>query len=123
MASVTLMDENDLIQRRIIEHVPGVCMDTMVSRPNWVCRDVVTYKNSYAHVVVGHDGMDPVFVIIEELIVIGGDMVLFCVWNCNVHYFGDHYHAYVVDHTSQQSLAVELLDRNVHRAHVICLVV
>ena len=54
----------------------------------------------------------------EELIVIGGDMVLFCVRNCNVRYFDDHYHAYVVDHTSQQSLTVELLDRNVYHAHV-----
>ena len=114
------MDENDLIRSRIIEHVPGVCMDTMVSRPNWVCRDGVTYKNNNAYVVIGHDGMDPVFAIIEELIVIGGDMVLFCVRNCNVCCFDDHYHGYVVDHTSQQSLRVELLDRNVYHVHVMC---
>ena len=56
--------------------------------------------------VIGHDGMDPVFAIIEELLVIGGDMVLFCVRNCRVCYFDDHYHAYVVDHTSEQSLTV-----------------
>ena len=118
MAPVTLMDENDLIRSRIIEHVPSVCMDTKVSRPNWISRDGVTYKNNNAYVVIGHDGMDPVFAIIEELIVIGGDMVLFCVRNCIVRYFDDHYHAYVVDHTSQQSLTVELLDRNVYHAHV-----
>ena len=59
-----------------------------------------------------------VFAIIEEPIVIGGDMVLFCVRNCNVRYFDDHYHAYVVDLTSQKSLKVELLDRNVYHAHV-----
>ena len=40
-------------------------MDTMVSHPNWVCRDGVTYKNNNAYVVIGHDGMDPVFAIIE----------------------------------------------------------
>ena len=118
MTPVKLMDENELIRSRIIEQVPGVCMDTMVSRPNWVYRDGVTYKNNNAYVVIGHDGMDPMFAIIEELIVIGGDMVLFCVRNCNVRYFDDHYHAYVVDHTSQQSLTVELLDRNVYYAHV-----
>ena len=117
-APVTLMDENDLIRSRIIEHVPGVCMDAMVSRPNWVCQDGVTYKNNNTYVGIGHDGMDPVFAIIEELIVIGGDMVLFCIRNCNVRYFDDHYHAYVVDHISQKSLTVELLDRNVYHAHV-----
>ena len=89
-APVMLMDENDLIQSRIIQHVPGVFMDTMVSCPNWVCRDGVTYKNHNAYVVIGHDGMDPVFAIIEELIVIGGGMVVFSVWNCNVHDFDDH---------------------------------
>ena len=115
---VKLMDENELIRSRIIEQVPGVCMDTMVSHPNWVYQDGVTYKNNNAYVVIGHDGMDPVFALIEDLIVIGGDMVLFCVRNCIVRYFDDHYHAYVVDHTSQQSLTVELLDRNVYHAHV-----
>ena len=55
-----------------------------MSCPNWVCGDGVTYKKNNAYVVIRHDGMDPVFGIIEELIVIGGDMVLFCVLNCNV---------------------------------------
>jgi hypothetical protein len=118
MAPVTLMNENGLIQSHVIKHVPGVCMDTMVSHHNWVCRDGVTYKNNNAYVIIEHDGMDPVFAIIEELIVIGGDMVLFSVRNCSVRYFDDHYHAYVVDHTSQQSLTIELLDRNVYHAHV-----
>ena len=115
----TLMQENEVVRMRITELVPGVSMDTVVSRPKWVCRDGVIYKNNNAYVVIGYDGLDPVFGIIEELIVIVGDMVLFCVRNCNVCYFDDHYHAYVVDHTSKQSLTVELLDRNVYHAHVL----
>ena len=55
-------------------------------------------------VVIGHDGLDPVFASIEEVIVIGCDMVLFSVQHCDVCYFDDHYHAYVIDHTSKQSL-------------------
>lgn len=66
--------------------------------------------------MIGYDGLDPVFAFIEELIVIGGDMVLFSVQHCDVRYFDDHYHAYVVDHTSQQSLTTKLLDRNVYHA-------
>ena len=117
-APVTLKDTNELIQSFIINKIPEICMDAMVSHPNWICQDGVTYKNNNAYVVIGHDGIDPVFAVIEELIVIGGDMVLFCVRHCIVRYFDDHYHAYVVDHTSQQSLKVELLDRNVYHAHV-----
>ena len=49
MTPVKLMDENELIRSRIIEQVPGVCMDTMVSRPNWVYRDGVTYKNNVCY--------------------------------------------------------------------------
>ncbi len=88
-----------------------------MSHPKWVRLDGVTYKNNNAYVVIGHDGIDPVFALIEELIIVGGDLVLFSVRNCNVRYFDDHYHSYVVDYTSQLSLIVELLDRNVYHAH------
>ncbi len=63
--------------------------------------------------------MDPVFAKIGGLIVIGGDMVLFSVRNYHVRYFDDHYHAYVVDLTSQLSIKVELLHRHVYHAHVL----
>lgn len=96
---MTLTVETEVAQSRIIEQVPGVCMDILVSRPNWVCHGV-TYKNNNAYVVIGYDGLDPVFAFIEELIVVGGDMVLFSVRHCDVRYFDDHYHACVVDHLS-----------------------
>lgn len=60
-APVTLKNKNDLIRSRIIEHVPSVCMDIMLSCPNWVCRDGVTYKKNNAYVVIGHDGMDAIY--------------------------------------------------------------
>lgn len=59
--------------------------------------------------VIGYDGLDPVF----AFIVVGGDMVLFSVRHCDVRYFDDHYHTYVVD-PSQQSLTTKVLDRNVY---------
>ena len=34
--SVTVMLQNEVIWSRIIEQVPGVSMDTLVSHPNWV---------------------------------------------------------------------------------------
>lgn len=74
--------------------------------------------NNNAYVVIGHDGLDPVFASIEEVIVIGCDMVLFSVQHCDVCYFDDHYHAYVIDHTSKQSLENNLVDRNVYHCHV-----
>ncbi len=56
--------------------------------------------------------------VIEELIVIAGDMVLFNVRHCEVRYFDDHYHAYGIDITSQKSLVINILDRNVYHCHV-----
>ena len=71
--------------------------------------------NNNAYVVIGHDGLDPVFSSMEEVIVIGDDMVLFSVRHSDVRYFDDHYHVYVIE---KQSLENNLVDRNVYHCHV-----
>lgn len=50
--SSTLNNEQIDIQQRIIEMVPGISVNTSVFRPNWVCRDGVTYKNNNAYVII-----------------------------------------------------------------------
>lgn len=115
---VQLLNETQVIKEYIINRVPGVSMSTQVSHVNWIRRDGVTYKSNNAYVITAHDGMDPVFAIIEELIIIADDLCFFCISSCNVRYFDDHYHAYVVDHTSHQSLTDNLLDRNVYHSHI-----
>ena len=46
--------------------------------------------------IVQSDGLDPIFGQINEILVIGGDSVIFGVSVCKVLYFDDHYHAYVI---------------------------
>ena len=49
--------------------------------------------------------------------VIRGDMLIFVVSICNGKYYDSHYHAYVVDLTSQRSLFRHILDHSVHHGH------
>ncbi len=62
------------------------------------------YNNAFA--TTGSDGLDPRFACIQDLIVIGGDMVFFCVKLCDVLYFDDHFHAYVINISSQQTIVI-----------------
>lgn len=114
-----LKDEKYDIQDHIIREVPNIAMDTLLHRPNWVCRDRVQYKSNNAYIIVGTDGLDPCFAYVDELIVVGGDLLFFLVRLCEVLYFDDHYHAYVIKVTSQQSIYTKLLDRNVYHSHVL----
>ena len=43
-------------------------MDTAVFCPNWVCRDGVTYQNNTAYVIIGYDGLDPVLLLLRNLL-------------------------------------------------------
>ena len=86
-------------------------------RPTWVRRNGVLYQSNNAYLITSSDGLDPVFVPIDDVMVIGGDMVIFGLSLCKVSYFDCHYHAYVVTVTSHQSLFVNLLDHNVYHGH------
>ena len=45
------------------------------------------------------DGLDPKFVKLEEILVIGNCLITFIVDECKVLYFDDHYHAYAIELT------------------------
>ncbi len=85
-------------------------MDTVLHRPNWVRRDRV-------------HGLDPCFAYIDELIVVGGDLLFFLARLCDMLYFDDHYHSYVIKITPQQSIYTKLLhfewaDQKKHCANI-----
>ena len=44
-------------------------------------------------------------------------MVVFVVSLCNVNYYDSHYHAYVIDVTSQRSLFCNIHDQFVYHGH------
>lgn len=87
-----------------------------VFHPRWVCKDGITYKDE-VFLITGSDGLDPIFAQLDELLVIGGDMVIFVVHPCITVYFDSHYHAYVVSAKTQRVLLSSLADNNV--LHVI----
>ena len=75
----------------------------------------VLYQCNNAYLVTGSDGLDPIFSHLDDLMVMGGDMVIFIVSICNVRYYDSHYHAYVVDVTSQRSLFRDIIVYHSHK--------
>ena len=75
--------------------------DTQVLQPDWVKTDGILIKPG-AHFVISSDGLHPLFGrVINVLIIL--DNVILEVCHMKVDYFDDHYHAYVVSHTSNKS--------------------
>ena len=68
-------------------------------RPTWVRREGVVYK---AFLISGSDGLDPLFVKLDELLVIGGSTLLFVV---------------ILMLTANKSVMYEKYDNNVYHAH------
>ena len=67
------------------------------------------------------DGLDPKFVKLEEILVIGNCLITFIVNECKVLYFDDHYHAYAIELTPNKSIlnADMLYDHNIYHGHKI----
>ena len=89
-------------------------------RPQWVKKDGILYKSNNAYLIIGTDGLDPVFGHLDDILVAANHLIIFQVSLCRVLYFDDHYHAYVITVTSDQKLYNKLLDYNVHHAHRLC---
>lgn len=92
-------------------------MDSPIFHPRWVRQNGVLYQCNDAYLITGSDGLDPTFSHLDDLMVAGGDLVIFVVSLCNVQYYDSHYHAYVVDVTSQRSLLCKIIDHSVHHSH------
>ena len=97
--------------------LPEVSPEATIFRPSWVKRDGIHYESNNAYVIVGSDGLDPIFGHLDELLVIGGDIVIFCVSLCRVLYFHSHYHAYVISITPKRSLFSTLYDPKIYHSH------
>ena len=110
--------ESKDIKENLQKIYPELCDSSTVFRPRWVCKQSTTYKAD-AFVIVQSDGLDPIFGQINEILVIGGDSVIFGVSVCKVLYFDDHYHAYVISVTPCRTVVSlsALLDHNVYHAH------
>ena len=113
-----IRDESEKISGELREVVPSLSLDATVFRPTWVKTDGITYKLN-AYLVVDSDGLDPIFGRLDDLLVVGGNMVIFVIMLCKVLYFDSHYHAYRIMHTSNQVLYSSLFDTIVYHAHTL----
>ena len=114
-----IRDESEKISGELREVVPSLSLDATVFRPTWVKTDGITYKLNNTYLVVDSDGLDPIFGRLDDLLVVGGNMVIFVIMLCKVLYFDSHYHAYRIMHTSNQVLYSSLFDTKVYHAHTL----
>ena len=114
---VCVQDEPRDIQESLFGLIPHLSPEATVFHPTWVRRNGVQYQSNNAYVITGSDGLDPVFSRVDDLMIIGGDMIIFIVSTCQVLYFDSHHNAYVINVTSHKSLVTTLLDHSVHHAH------
>lgn len=110
-------DETKNIQDSLISVIPQISLESSIFRPRWVQQNGTMYQNNNVYLITGSDGLDPIFSRLDDLMVVGGDLVVFVTSLCEVVYFDSHYHAYVISVTSHQSLLTNLLDHNVYHSH------
>lgn len=110
-------EETDDIQKSLHELIVGLSPETSIFHPRWVKKDGILYKPDNAYLIVGIDGIDPIFGHLDDILIAANHLMIFKVSLCKIVYFDDHYHAYVITTTSNQKLYTELLDYNVYHAH------
>lgn len=115
---MSLDEETSNIQQEILKILPEIDTRTMVFQPTWIHKDGVLYKNNNAYLVIGSDGLDPLFGRLDEVIVVGNNPV-FMITKCNVLYFDSHFHAYVIKIGIERSYLCNVTHKNVYHAHML----
>lgn len=111
LGPIQVIDEAPDIQEGLSK-LMEISPNSTVFHPRWVRKDGIVYKDN-VFLITGSDGLDPVFVQLDELLVIGGDMIVFIVYPCTTLFFDSHYHAYVIDINYQRTLVLNLADPHV----------
>ena len=99
-----IRDESGNIQESLPEVISSLRLEATVFHSTWVRRNGIQYQSNNAYLNTGSNGLDPVFSRVDELMMIGGDMIIFVVSIFKVLYFDSHYHAYVINVTSVRPL-------------------
>jgi len=107
-------DETKDIQDNLFHILPQLSMEASVFHPKWVRQNGVLYQCNNAYLITGSDGLDPVFGHLDDLMVLGGDMIMFVVSLCNVQYYDCKYHVFVVDVTLHRKLFHTVFAHNVY---------
>ena len=80
---ITLQKEVVTLREAIIQLFPEISLDSSVFHPTWVWKESITYKANNYFLICGSDGLDPKFVKLDELIVLGGSTLVFVTRECS----------------------------------------
>ena len=94
--SCTLSELPESLANLICQSLPEISGNVTVFSPNWVKQNGVYYSNNNSYLITGTDGMNPLFGRIINLYLVGGDLLLFHLYQCQNLYFDDHFHSYIV---------------------------
>ena len=89
------------VQNSLTSLLPSISSETPTTRPNWVKYLGNTIKRN-AYIITGCDGLHPAFARVVDILVLV-DIIVLHVLHCSVEYYDDHYHAFVIAHTADQS--------------------
>lgn len=85
--------------------LPFVDSSTLIFRPSWVKKNGITYKSNNAYLIIGgSDDTEPKFGRILNILILGGDVIVFHVQCYNVVYYDDHFHSFVIVSSINQKL-------------------
>ena len=116
-----LRDESPDVQCAILKIFPNASLDIKLIHTKWVKYLGTEYKSGAAdtYVILGSDGLDPVFAKLMSIIIVGTDFVIFDVMLCTCLYFSEHFHSYVVNTTTNRNLVscYSLYDHYVYHGH------
>lgn len=115
----TLREEPTALREVLVSVIPEVNLDSKVFRPTWVKREGIVYKANNCFLICGSDGLDPKFVKLDEVLIIGGSLLVFVARQCKLLYFDEHFHSYAVEVTASRSVICDLHYNNVYHAHKI----
>ena len=99
-----LLSEPASFRMELRSHFPCVNDSTLIFRPTWVKSNGITYKNNNTYLIVVVNDSEPKFGRILDIIVVGGDIVVFHVQHYNVLYYDDHLHSYAIISSPNQNL-------------------
>ena len=107
VSSVGLVGDEHILLQPLQQLFPQLSQESTICRPAWVKVDGIVYKANNAYLVLGTDGLDPIFGRLDDILVINNSVVAFSVAKCKTLYFDEHYHAYAIRITSEQLLIVQ----------------
>ena len=78
----TLSEQPESLANFIHQILPKINNDVTVFSPSWIKKDGIYYSNNNTYLITGTDGINPLFGHIINMYLVGGDLLLFHLYQC-----------------------------------------